>query len=154
MHRPHRRFHGPRPFMGHRPFMGPRPFFGPHPFMGGFGLIALFALFFAGRYWPIALVVFGISFLLFAVTRNRMPHPPPFDEEPVHPHHEPPLDHRPPHPLENMDPANMLPSTCPQCGGPIRSDSVKWTGERSASCPYCDANLPMIKPQRPQWNEE
>ena len=81
MHRPHGRFHRPRPFFRPRPFMGHRPF------AGGFGFIALFLMFFSGHYWPFALVIIGIGFLLFAVTRNRMPYPPhPFDHEPVHPH--------------------------------------------------------------------
>lgn len=37
--------------------------------------------------------------------------------------------------------AAWLPPTCPQCGGPINVDSVRWTGENSAICPYCNANL-------------
>ena len=37
----------------------------------------------------------------------------------------------------------LLPSTCPNCGGPLHGDNVKWTGAQSADCPYCGANLPM-----------
>lgn len=39
--------------------------------------------------------------------------------------------------------ADLLPTTCPRCGGPTRGHEVKWTGERSADCPFCGANLPM-----------
>jgi predicted Zn-ribbon and HTH transcriptional regulator len=45
----------------------------------------------------------------------------------------PPPDHR----LE------LLPATCPNCGGPIRGKDVKWTGPQSADCPYCGAILHM-----------
>jgi hypothetical protein len=37
----------------------------------------------------------------------------------------------------------LLPSTCPKCGGPLHGDNVKWTGAQSADCPYCGVNLPM-----------
>ncbi len=37
----------------------------------------------------------------------------------------------------------LLPSTCPSCGGPISGRQVKWTGRQSADCPYCGVNLPM-----------
>ena len=37
----------------------------------------------------------------------------------------------------------LLPATCPNCGGPLRGDNVKWTGAQSADCPYCGTNLPM-----------
>ncbi len=37
----------------------------------------------------------------------------------------------------------LLPSSCPKCGAPIRGDEVKWTGPQSADCVYCGANLPM-----------
>ena len=38
---------------------------------------------------------------------------------------------------------DLLPSTCPHCGGPLHGDQVKWTGPQSANCPYCGLNLPM-----------
>ena len=31
----------------------------------------------------------------------------------------------------------LLPTTCPGCGGPIRSDEVDWVDEATAECPYC-----------------
>lgn len=37
----------------------------------------------------------------------------------------------------------LLPTTCPKCGGPVRGNEVKWTGKQSADCSFCGANLPM-----------
>lgn len=37
----------------------------------------------------------------------------------------------------------LLPATCPSCGGLIHGDHVQWTGTQSAECPYCGINLPM-----------
>jgi hypothetical protein len=37
--------------------------------------------------------------------------------------------------------AAWLPSTCPQCGGPISVSTVNWTGPDSGDCPYCKAHL-------------
>ncbi len=37
--------------------------------------------------------------------------------------------------LSNTRPA--LPTHCPSCGGPVRSDEVDWIDEVSAECPYC-----------------
>jgi len=34
-----------------------------------------------------------------------------------------------------------LPATCPQCGGPVRSDEVEWIDEASAECAYCGSTL-------------
>jgi hypothetical protein len=34
-------------------------------------------------------------------------------------------------------PKPVLPTTCPRCGGPIRSDEVEWPDEVTAECPYC-----------------
>ena len=31
----------------------------------------------------------------------------------------------------------LLPTNCPGCGGPIRSDEVEWADELTAECPYC-----------------
>jgi DNA-directed RNA polymerase subunit RPC12/RpoP len=50
-----------------------------------------------------------------------------------------------PAPVEQIHRSDLLPLTCPQCGGPIRAYEVKWTGKQSAACPYCDSNLPMKK---------
>jgi Zn finger protein HypA/HybF involved in hydrogenase expression len=34
-------------------------------------------------------------------------------------------------------PKPILPTNCPGCGGPIRSDEVEWADEVTAECPYC-----------------
>ena len=34
-------------------------------------------------------------------------------------------------------PRPVLPTNCPGCGGPIRSDEVEWADELTAECPYC-----------------
>lgn len=39
--------------------------------------------------------------------------------------------------------SDLLPTNCPRCGGPTRGHEVIWTGEQSADCPFCGANLPM-----------
>ena len=36
---------------------------------------------------------------------------------------------------EKMEP--VLPTACPGCGGPIRSDEVEWIDALTAECPYC-----------------
>ncbi len=37
-----------------------------------------------------------------------------------------------------MDKAKyILPTSCPGCGGPVRSDEVEWVDEATAECPYC-----------------
>jgi len=38
----------------------------------------------------------------------------------------------------------LLPATCPNCGGSLHSDNVKWTGAQSADCPFCGSNVPML----------
>jgi hypothetical protein len=38
-------------------------------------------------------------------------------------------------------PASRLPTTCAQCGGPVRSDEVEWIDEVSAACSYCGCVL-------------
>jgi hypothetical protein len=31
----------------------------------------------------------------------------------------------------------LLPTSCPGCGGPLRSDEVEWVDEATAECPFC-----------------
>ena len=38
-------------------------------------------------------------------------------------------------------PRPILPTTCPGCGGPIRSDEVEWADEVTAECPYCGSSV-------------
>jgi hypothetical protein len=39
--------------------------------------------------------------------------------------------------------SDLLPTNCPKCGAPSRGHEVHWTGDQSADCPFCGANLPM-----------
>lgn len=41
--------------------------------------------------------------------------------------------------------AGWLPATCPNCGGPLNVEAVRWNGPNTGNCPYCSANL---KPER------
>lgn len=36
-------------------------------------------------------------------------------------------------------PRPVLPTACPGCGGPLRSDEVEWVDELTAECPYCES---------------
>jgi hypothetical protein len=36
---------------------------------------------------------------------------------------------------------DWLPAKCPQCGGPLSVETVRWTGVDTADCPYCSAHL-------------
>ena len=40
---------------------------------------------------------------------------------------------------------DWLPAKCPNCGGPLSVETVKWTGPNSADCPYCSSNLRPAK---------
>ena len=33
--------------------------------------------------------------------------------------------------------AALVPDTCPNCGSPVTSESVQWSGPATATCPYC-----------------
>lgn len=137
MHR-HKRFrHGPRM---HRPW---------HPFGGLFWLLLLAFFFMGGRWWPGILVLIGLSMLFGALFRDELPQRPQ-DLPPVQ------MPVRPPAPAapivtvaavsaEPIHSADLLPATCPHCGGPVRSHEVKWTGNQSAACAYCGSALPMKK---------
>ena len=35
----------------------------------------------------------------------------------------------------------LLPTACPGCGGPLRSDDVEWVDELTAECPYCGSQV-------------
>jgi len=102
-------------------------------------LIGLAILAWKGWWFPGILVLVALSLVIEALLMQFAPQafeeggmaiPSPAPEpEPV----SPVVEHR----------AELLPSTCPKCGGPIRGHEVKWTGVQSADCPYCGVNLPM-----------
>ncbi len=37
-----------------------------------------------------------------------------------------------------------LPSTCPQCAGPLRSDDADWIDAVSAECPWCGSTVKTV----------
>lgn len=41
-------------------------------------------------------------------------------------------------------PRPSLPSSCPKCGAPVRSDEIEWIDDRSAACIYCGTTLQAI----------
>lgn len=116
------------------------------PFGGLFWLF-LFAFFFlGGRWWPGILILIGLSILFGSLFRDSSPQPPQ-DLPPVKFPTPPsaPATLVTPAPVEPLHRADLLPATCPQCGGPIRTHEVRWTGKQSAACPYCGSVLPMKK---------
>lgn len=138
MHK-HRRFrHGPKM---HHPW---KPF-------GGFFWVLLFAFFFLGdgRWWPGILILIGVSMLFGALFRDETPQPP----QDLPPVQMPMATPAPVAPtvtataaaVEPIHRADLLPETCPQCGGPVRSQEVRWTGKHSAACAYCGSALTMKK---------
>ena len=125
-----------------------------HPWkpFGGFFWLFLFAFFFlGGRWWPGILILIGVSMLFGALFREEGSPPP--DLPPVNMPMPPsaPATVAPvapvvmPAPAEPIHRADLLPETCPQCGGPVRAHEVKWTGKQSAACAYCGSKLPMKK---------
>jgi hypothetical protein len=121
---------------------------GPRPFRGFFWLIILVMFFFGGRWWPGILVLIGLSIVFGSLFREERSPAEPQNPPPPYIPVTPPAPPRPaptPTPVEQIHRSDLLPVTCPQCGGPIRSYEVKWTGKQSAACPYCGSNLPMKK---------
>ncbi|MCE9645875.1 MAG: hypothetical protein K8S20_07735 [Chloroflexi bacterium] len=132
----------------HKRFRYGPPFFRPHRHFGGglFWLIGLAILFSSGHgIWPGILVLIGLSTLFGSLFREQDPREPynPAPFQPSTPVTPPPAPITAPASFEPLHPADLLPLTCPQCGGPIRSYEVKWTGRQSAACPYCNSNLPI-----------
>ena len=132
--RRHGRFrYGPRLFR-------PWGFFG-----GGLWVIILLMFLFGGRWWPGILVLIGLSVVfgsIFRASTPQWPQNPPPPDVPMRPPVAPTAAPAPATPVHRVD---LLPATCPQCGGPIRAYEVKWTGAQSAACPFCGSNLPMKK---------
>ena len=123
-----------------------------HPWrpFGGFFWLFLFAFFFlGGRWWPGILILIGLSILFGSLFRDDSPQPP-ADLPPVNIPASPsaPATVTPvvaPRPVEPIHRVDLLPATCPQCGGPVRASEVRWTGKQSAVCAYCGSSLPMKK---------
>jgi hypothetical protein len=114
-------------------------------------LIGLAILAWRGWWWPGILILVGLSMILEVLLKRYAPQA--FElEEPSMPSPQattPPVTSSPgvsspvvPIPGHSVD---LLPTSCPKCGGPIRGHEVKWNGPRSAECPYCGGNLPMGK---------
>ena len=43
--------------------------------------------------------------------------------------------------------ADLLPTACPECGGPVAENAhkVEWFGPEAAKCPFCDTGLTLKK---------
>jgi len=130
--RRHRRF---RYGSGHfRPWM---------PFRGWWWIIGLVFLFSSGRWWPGIFVLIGLMVVfgsLFREDRPQEPHdsPPPPAPMPMTPPTTPTMPYLS---MKEIHRTDLLPATCPNCGGPVRLNDVKWTGPQTAVCAYCGSNL-------------
>ena len=131
---------------------GPRLIHRGHPFRGMFWLVGLGILFFAGHWWPFILILIGISMLFSEVWKESdaqtLPGPEtrPQSTPPAAPVWTMPASIPvPPTPISNPQRLDILPSNCPRCGAPVRSNEVKWTGSHSAACSYCGSTLPVTK---------
>lgn len=116
---------------------------------GAIWLIGLAILAWQGWWWPGILVLVAISVVIEALLRQYAPQA--FEKaeqtaSPLPPSS--PLVQSPQALSESDHPFELLPSECPRCGGPIRGHEVKWTGPRSADCPFCGANLPMGRSEK------
>lgn len=115
---------------------------------GAIWLIGLATLALKGWWWPGILVLVALSMLLEAALMQFVPHA--FKEEEEDKDKTPMAPAAPPTAQTPADPAaaehrtDLLPSTCPKCGAPVRGNEVRWTGSRSAECSFCGANLPMM----------
>ena len=135
----------------HRYRYGPRLAPRGRPLHGAIWMIGLGILFFTGHWWPGILILVGISAILGAVWRDsdEAPTLPQNDWErpaasPVAPASQPVVTAPPaptPTPVNSAPRVDLLPSTCPRCGAPVRSNEIKWTSTHSATCTYCGSNL-------------
>ncbi len=111
---------------------------------GAVWLIGLALLALNNWWWPGILVLVAISMLLEGVIMLIAPDA--VERQETSPSADV-LEDTPPAPVSAAPSTDhrleLLPTTCPGCGGPIRGHEVTWTGAQSADCPYCGANLPM-----------
>ncbi len=124
---------------------------------GAIWLIGLGFLFLTGWWWPGILILVGLNMVLdgvFSATSRpsfddvEVPpaSPSPAAPAPTHPPASEPRAAAQPSPFMERSPEHpfeLLPHTCPRCGGPVRRAEVKWTNTRYASCAYCGSNLPL-----------
>jgi hypothetical protein len=102
-------------------------------------LVGLAILLWQGWVWPGILVLIAISALVEVMARKVSPSSVVQDDQPATPAPAPQAALVPQHRAE------LLPVNCLKCGGPTRGSEVKWTGPQSADCPFCGANLPMVR---------
>lgn len=117
---------------------------------GAIWLIGLAILALKDWWWPGILVLVALSMLLEAALMQFVPHAFKEEEEdkdktPTTPA-APPTAQTPAAPATAEHRTDLLPSTCPKCGAPVRGNEVRWTGSQSAECSFCGANLPMTTP--------
>lgn len=141
-------------------FHGHRARFGHHhhgmPFMGAIWMIGLGFLMLFGHFWPGIIILIGLSMIMSAFWRGAsqqtFDNPEPPTIPPARPISTPPAPPVSPMPFTSPAPVastvhrtDLLPATCPHCGGPVRANDVKWMGTQSAACAYCGSTLPMKK---------
>src|SRR5258706_1300876 len=124
-----------------------------HGLHGRLWIIGLVIVARHGWWWPGILVLIGVSMIMgSALNQGRsqafedpdLPKgspPPPIYPPPASPAPAP-FSHTPGLSGHRVD---LLPSSCKQCGAPIRVHEVKWIGPQSAACPYCCSTLAMKK---------
>jgi DNA-directed RNA polymerase subunit RPC12/RpoP len=122
-------------------------------FNGLIWMIGLAVLFFTGHWWPGILVLIVLSMIFSSIWRASPPRN--FDDGRMDNQSVPPaapiwtvpttqpVAPAPPAPVSSAPRLDLLPSTCPRCGAPVRSNEIKWTGTHSANCSYCGSTLPM-----------
>jgi len=147
----YRRFGGPR-----------RRAFAPwRRLQGLLWLVGIIYFLYTGKFWPGILILILLSLLLQGIFLLFIPRQQPdqiegFPQEaqmPAQPAQtiQPQAQPAPaPQPAQHR--VELLPDVCPKCGAPIRGHEVKWTGDQSADCPYCGANLPMNRTAQPPSN--
>lgn len=117
---------------------------------GAIWLIGIGVLMIYGHWWPGILVLAGISMVAESIFRESYPEVK--TDQALPPSPRPAVNIPPVTPPQaesiratHIYRTDLLPATCPQCGGPVRNNDVRWTSSQSADCPYCGSRLPMNK---------
>jgi hypothetical protein len=110
---------------------------------GAIWLIGLAILFFSGQWWPGILVLAALSMALEGIIMVIAPHAFQPEDQPLQTVATPQPLPTPPTPAPVIHRTDLLPSTCPRCGAPVRPQEVKWTSAQTADCSYCGSNLTM-----------